>query len=177
MMRCRPASSRRRVSRRSVPAAMRRTAACWRSPIPANPTCPTTRVIMRASAPPSSCRAMSTAAPGSVAPSIPGRGVGASRLDAATGCGGAGETGRRVNGLGAAGVAAVCFPSVALFAAALAVRDAMAALKRDRSLAGLNDQLMPLPDYYELIGLKAQLGREEAYDRAAAALVSQRAAE
>ncbi len=37
--------------------------------------------------------------------------------------------------------------------------------------------LMPLPDYYELIGLKAQLAREESYDRAAAALVSKKAAE
>jgi hypothetical protein len=66
---------------------------------------------------------------------------------------------------------------VALFAAAQAVRNAMAALKRDRSLATLGSSLMPLPDYYELIGLKAQLGREEAYDRAAAALASKRAAE
>jgi hypothetical protein len=57
------------------------------------------------------------------------------------------------------------------------VRYAMAALKRDHSLAGLGPTLIPLPDYYELIGLKAQLGREEAYDRAAAALVSKRAAE
>ncbi len=89
----------------------------------------------------------------------------------------AGAKHRDLNELEAAGVAAVSFPSVALFAAALAVRDAMAALKRDRSLAGLNDRLMPLPDYYEMIGLTAQLGREEAYDRAAAALVSQRAAE
>jgi len=36
---------------------------------------------------------------------------------------------------------------------------------------------MPLPDYYELIGLKAQLEREESYDRAAAALASRRAAQ
>jgi hypothetical protein len=36
---------------------------------------------------------------------------------------------------------------------------------------------MPLPDYYDLIGLKAQLTREESYDRAAAALASKRAAE
>ena len=57
------------------------------------------------------------------------------------------------------------------------VRNAMAALKRDHSLAALNDQLMPLPDYYELIGLEAQLAREESYDKAAAALVSKRAAE
>jgi methylisocitrate lyase len=89
----------------------------------------------------------------------------------------AGAKHRDLAELEAAGVAAVTFPSVALFAAAEAVRHAMAALKRDRSLAALGDSLMPLPDYYELIGLKAQLGREEDYDRAAAALVSKRAAE
>jgi methylisocitrate lyase len=89
----------------------------------------------------------------------------------------AGAKHRDLNELDAAGVAAVSFPSVALFAAAQAVRYAMAALRRDRSLAALGEDLMPLPDYYELIGLKAQLGREEAYDRAAAALVSKRAAE
>jgi hypothetical protein len=66
---------------------------------------------------------------------------------------------------------------VALFAAAQAVRNAMTALKRDRSLAAFGSSLMQLPDYYELIGLKEQLAREEAYDRAAAALVSKRAAE
>ena len=89
----------------------------------------------------------------------------------------AGGKHRDLNELEQAGVAAVSFPSVALFAAAQAVRNAMTALKRDRSLATLGPSLMPLPDYYELIGLKAQLGREEAYDRAAAALVSKRAAE
>jgi 2,3-dimethylmalate lyase len=89
----------------------------------------------------------------------------------------AGAKHRDLNELDAAGVAAVSFPSVALFAAAQAVRYAMAALRRDCSLAALGEDLMPLPDYYELIGLKAQLGREEAYDRAAAALVSKRAAE
>jgi len=89
----------------------------------------------------------------------------------------AGAKHRDLDALEAAGVAAVSFPSVALFAATQAVRHAMAALKRDRSLATLGSSLMPLPDYYELIGLKAQLDREEAYDRAAAALVSKRAAE
>ena len=89
----------------------------------------------------------------------------------------AGARHRDLAELEAAGVAAVSFPSVALFAAAQAVRDAMAALKRDRSLAALGSSLMPLPDYYELIGLKPQLEREETYDRAAAALVSKRAAE
>src|SRR5450432_3811255 len=87
----------------------------------------------------------------------------------------AGAKHRDLNELEAAGVAAVTFPSVALFAAAQAVRHAMAALKRDHSLAALGDALMPLPDYYELIGLEAQLGREESYDRAAAALVGKRA--
>ena len=66
---------------------------------------------------------------------------------------------------------------LALFAAAQAVRQAVATLKRDRSLAGVSERLMPLPDYYELIGLKAQLDREESYDRAAAVLVNKRAAE
>jgi methylisocitrate lyase len=89
----------------------------------------------------------------------------------------AGARHRDLNELEAAGVAAVSFPSVALFAAAQAVQGAMAALRRDRSLAALGERLMPLPDYYELIGLKAQLAREESYDRAAAALVSKRAAE
>jgi methylisocitrate lyase len=89
----------------------------------------------------------------------------------------AGASHRDLDALEAAGVAAVSFPSVALYAAAQAVRDAVAALKRDRSLARLGSSLMPLPDYYELIGLKPQLDREEAYERAAAALVGKRAAE
>jgi 2,3-dimethylmalate lyase len=89
----------------------------------------------------------------------------------------AGAKHRDLRELEAAGVAAVSFPSVALFAAAQAVRQAVGTLKRDRSLAGVNDQLLPLADYYELIGLKAQLDREESYDRAAATLVGKRAAE
>ena len=89
----------------------------------------------------------------------------------------AGAKHRDLGELAAAGVAAVSFPSVALFAAAQAVRQAVGTLKRDRSLAALKDQLLPLADYYELIGLKAQLDREESYDRAAAALANKRAAE
>jgi 2,3-dimethylmalate lyase len=83
----------------------------------------------------------------------------------------AGAKHRDLAELEAAGVAAVTFPSVALFAAAQAVREALATLKRDRSLAGLGPKLMPLPDYYELVGLNAQLAREESYDRAAEALI------
>ena len=89
----------------------------------------------------------------------------------------AGGKHRDLGELEAAGVAAVSFPSLALFAAAQAVRQAVATLRRDRSLAGVSERLMPLPDYYELIGLKAQLEREESYDRAAAALASRRAAQ
>jgi 2,3-dimethylmalate lyase len=83
----------------------------------------------------------------------------------------AGAKHRDLAELEAAGVAAVTFPSVALFAAAQAVREALAILKRDRSLAGLGPKLMPLSDYYELVGLNAQLAREESYDRAAEALI------
>src|SRR5436305_3853763 len=89
----------------------------------------------------------------------------------------AGAKHRDLGALEAAGVTAATFPSVALFAAAQAVRHALAVLKREHSLAGLGEALIPLPDYYELIGLSAQLAREESYDREAAALVSKRAAE
>jgi len=83
----------------------------------------------------------------------------------------AGGKHRDLGELEAAGVAAVTFPSVALFAAAQAVREVVGTLKRERSLAGLGGKLLPLPDYYELVGLKAQLAREEGYDRDAEALV------
>jgi len=79
--------------------------------------------------------------------------------------------------LAAAGVSAVSFPSVALFAAAQAVARVMAALKRDNGLDGVLDELIPLDQYYELVGLKAQLAREEGYDTAARAILAQRAAE
>jgi 2,3-dimethylmalate lyase len=83
----------------------------------------------------------------------------------------AGGKHRDLNELEAAGVTAATFPSIALFAAAQAVRHAVGMLKRERSLAGLGESLIPLPDYYELVGLNAQLAREESYDRAAAELV------
>lgn len=76
--------------------------------------------------------------------------------------------------LEAAGVAAVSFPSAALFAAALAVTRVMAVLKRDNSLDDVLDQLIPLEDYYDLVGLKAQLAREESYDVAARAVAEGR---
>jgi hypothetical protein len=50
-------------------------------------------------------------------------------------------------------------------------------LKQGNSLAPCQDQLIPLDDYYELVGLKPLLEREESYDSAAAALVRKHAAE
>jgi hypothetical protein len=46
----------------------------------------------------------------------------------------------------------------------------VASLKRDDSLAKVGDALMPLPDYYALVGLQAMMEREESYDRAASVL-------
>jgi 2,3-dimethylmalate lyase len=89
----------------------------------------------------------------------------------------AGPKARSLEELEEAGVVAATFPSVALFAAAQAVRNALRMLKRDNSLKNVNDHLIPLADYYDIVGLKPLLAREEAYDKAAAALVQKRAAE
>jgi methylisocitrate lyase len=89
----------------------------------------------------------------------------------------AGNKKRSLEDLEAAGVVAAGFPSVALFAAANAVRNVLRILKRENSLTPTFDHLLPLEDYYELVGLKQQLAREEVYDKAAAALVQKRAAE
>jgi methylisocitrate lyase len=88
----------------------------------------------------------------------------------------AGAKHRSLADLEAARVAAVSFPSLPLFAAAQAVRTSLAVLKRDKSLAALGDALIPLDDYYAIIGLDAQLQREEHYDRSAAEMVKKRAA-
>jgi hypothetical protein len=50
-------------------------------------------------------------------------------------------------------------------------------LKREDSLAPCQDFLIPLDDYYELVGLRPLLAREQSYDQAAAALTHKRAAE
>ncbi|MFZ3350623.1 MAG: oxaloacetate decarboxylase [Xanthobacteraceae bacterium] len=89
----------------------------------------------------------------------------------------AGNKKRSLEDLEAAGVVAATFPSVALFAAANAVRNVLRILKRENSLTPTFEHLLPLEDYYELVGLKQQLAREEAYDKAAAALALKRAAE
>ena len=46
-----------------------------------------------------------------------------------------------------------------------------------RTMTPAFDQLLTLDEYYDLVGLKGQLEREESYDKAAAALVHKRAAE
>ncbi len=89
----------------------------------------------------------------------------------------AGPKARSLEELEAAGVCAATFPSVALFAAAQSVRNVLRLLKRGNSLAPCQEHLIALEDYYELVGLKPLLAREESYDQAAAALVRKRAAE
>ena len=89
----------------------------------------------------------------------------------------AGPKARSLEELEAAGVVAATFPSVALFAAAASVRNVLRILKEKYSLTPTQEHLIPLDDYYELVGLNKLLAREEAYDNAAAALVQKRAAE
>jgi 2-methylisocitrate lyase-like PEP mutase family enzyme len=89
----------------------------------------------------------------------------------------AGRKERSLEDLAEAGVVAATFPSLAIFAAAHAVRNVLRVLKRENSMTPTFDQLLTLDEYYDLVGLKEQLAREESYDKAAAALVHKRAAE
>ena len=89
----------------------------------------------------------------------------------------AGPRQRSLQDLEAAGVCAATFPSLPLFAAANAVRNVLRILKNEGSLTPTFPHLIPLEDYYDLVGLKAMLAREESYDKSAAALVQKRAAE
>jgi len=89
----------------------------------------------------------------------------------------AGPKQRSLQDLEAAGVVAATFPSIALFAAAQAVRHVLRILKREKSLTPTQEHLLPLDDYYDLVGLKPMLTREENYDKTAAALTHKRAAE
>jgi methylisocitrate lyase len=89
----------------------------------------------------------------------------------------AGPKARSLKELEDAGVVAATFPSVALFAAANAVRNVLRLLKTSDTLAPCQPHLLPLDDYYDLVGLKPLLAREEAYDKAATTLVQKRAAE
>src|SRR6202521_1253897 len=64
----------------------------------------------------------------------------------------AGPKARSLAELEAAGVCSATFPSIALFAAAQAVRKVLGILKRENSLTPCQDHLIPLDDYYELVG-------------------------
>src|SRR6266700_2716316 len=79
----------------------------------------------------------------------------------------AGPKARSLKELEDAGVVAATFPSVALFSAANAVRNVLRLLKENDTLAPCQPHLIPLEDYYGLVGLKPLLAREEAYDKAA----------
>lgn len=79
--------------------------------------------------------------------------------------------------LESAGVAAACYPSLGLFAAAQAVTQAMRELHEDGSLARANARAIDLEEYYALVGLAEQAAREQGYDGVAAAVMTKRAAE
>jgi methylisocitrate lyase len=76
--------------------------------------------------------------------------------------------------LEAAGVRAATLPSLPLFAAAKAVRDALQELQRTRSVAAVQDRLMPLDDYYKVVQLDARWAQEKTYDEEAARLLRER---
>jgi methylisocitrate lyase len=87
-----------------------------------------------------------------------------------------GKDGPSLADLEAAGCTSVSFPSLALFAAAQAVERVLATVHRERSLASVGASLMSLGRYNELVGLDLANGREERFDREAAALVAARSA-
>jgi 2-methylisocitrate lyase-like PEP mutase family enzyme len=73
--------------------------------------------------------------------------------------------------LEALGAAAVTLPTLAIFAAAQAVSRVMAEVRRSGGLSAVEADLMPLADYYDLVGLDRERAREESYHEAARALV------
>jgi methylisocitrate lyase len=77
--------------------------------------------------------------------------------------------------LAALGVRGATLPSISLFAAAAGVRRALATLKRTNSLKAVEADLLPLEDYYGLVGLAEMVEREERYDRQAQAVLQGRA--
>ena len=89
----------------------------------------------------------------------------------------AGPKARSLEDLEQAGVCAATFPSVALFAAAKAVRTVLRMMKQHNSLTPTLEHTLALEEYYELVGLKPMLAREEAYDKTAAEIARKRAAE
>ena len=68
------------------------------------------------------------------------------------------------------GVPAATLPSLALFAAARAVRESLSVLQATRSLEPLQGRLLPLQDYYKIVRLDEQQAREKLWDDTAADL-------
>ena len=93
----------------------------------------------------------------------------------------AGRTSLSFADLAALGVAGVTLPTLAIFAAAQAVSRVMRQVRRDNGLAGVADFVMPLSEYYELVGLERERATEQQYHDAGLELVgafrSSRAAE
>ncbi len=73
--------------------------------------------------------------------------------------------------IGQAGAAAVIFPVATLRAAIRAADDVLAALRRDGSIAAVQERLMSSPDFNALCGLEALQSREDTFIRQAQALV------
>jgi len=73
--------------------------------------------------------------------------------------------------LAALGVAGVTLPTLAIFAAAQAVSRVMRQVRRDNGLDGVADALMPLSEYYELVGLQRERAAEQQYHDAGLELV------
>ena len=78
--------------------------------------------------------------------------------------------------LEALGVTAVTFPSAALFAAVGGVTRAMQALKREGSFAAVENELVPLDDYYDLVGMKQYSSSERDWVEGAGKIVAKRRA-
>ncbi len=75
----------------------------------------------------------------------------------------AGRVGLSLDALQALGVSAVTLPSLTLFAAARAVQQALTEIKKSGSLEGVQDALIPLKDYYDLVQLERTAEREVRY--------------
>lgn len=86
----------------------------------------------------------------------------------------AGASDMTVARLQSLGVAAVTLPSLALFAAAEGVRQAMARLKEGAPLESLAGGLIGLDAYYRLVGLTGMNARETAYAQHAGAILAYR---
>jgi 2-methylisocitrate lyase-like PEP mutase family enzyme len=87
----------------------------------------------------------------------------------------AGRARMDIAGLRALGVAAVSLPSVGLFAAAQAVGAVLHDLAEGQSLAAVENRLMPLDDYYDLVGLDQAQAAEDRFQAEAARLLQPRA--